>query len=1092
MKKKDGITVLKFIFGRAGSGKTTEVLNRIKNEVENGNSNLVLLVPEQTSFDYEKALLHILGDGRFTSVPVLSFTRLVDEVNRAAGGLGGTRIDDAKRTVIMSRALSATKESLSVFGKYTESVPFVRNIINTVSELKRCGINSEDIVRCRAQLGEGMLSHKLHDIDIIANVYDGMIKNTYIDPDDDMAYLAKTLSSFAYFSGKTVFVDSYKNFTGAQLRVLEQIIRQADDTVFSFCYDSAAADGMGLFANVSKTLKTIVRTAKNHNVEVDKPCVLESSFFESEELAFLERALIAENGEVYEKETKNITLCAAATLYDETDFVAREIRRIVREEGYRYRDFAIIARHDERYSAAVEHACRKYSVPCFTDKRHTIAHMPVSVFVESALSAASAFVSEDIFKYLKTELCDITFQEINMLENYVYMWNIDRADWKTEWTMSPSGFDKFDDDDAAILLKLNELRVRVVEPLLTLRRGLSGSAADICEAIWKHMDSLMLGTKLKALAKELPALDGSLLPQAYDAVIGILDSLHSALGDGECTVAEFITYFRLATENTEIGAIPQMVDEVVFGAADRIKPHEPKIVFVLGANQGEFPAQSAPNGIIGGSDRSRLLDFGLPLTDYSLGFAIDEQYLVYTTLCCPSQRLYVSYTKTDAAGKEAKPSTIVSEILKIFPTAQVLRADRESFDPQSIETPAAAFTGLLRNHDNKPLWNALYSVFADMPFYASRLNALSNSENAQSRCLSPDVSQKLFGKNMRLSATGIDTYFRCSFSYFCRYGLRAKVLKPAEIDVLQRGTIVHEVLETLIKKYGKDFRTVRDDEIKEQTDIIVEEYLARIKGIEHIRDNRFMHLVTTIKKLTVEVACHMRDDFAQSRFEPVSCELKIGGENADIEEAVIETDKGTVRIQGAIDRVDAFGAYIRVVDYKTGSRKFNLSDVLYGLNMQMLIYLYAVMQSERFKDSVPAGVLYLETGKKVGEENNFVMNGLLPSNMDLHNAMDCENNGKFVPRLRVKKDGTFYKSKDFVDEQAFPVIFAHIEKMLKSMNEALLSGNIAVNPTDEREKDACKYCDYASVCGIENRAHRKVPAMDNEIITAEMEGKQNV
>ncbi len=1084
--------MIRFIFGRASSGKTTELLNEIKNEVFEGKRDVVLLVPEQTSFDYEKALLHTLGDGRFTSVPVLSFTRLVDEVGRKFGGISGKRVDDCKRTVLMGRAINACADRLTVFSKYASNANFIKNIVNTISELKRCGIDSVDMLSCANKINNSVLSHKLLDIDTISNTYEGIIKNTFIDPDDDMQYLAEQLSDYAYFAEKTVFVDSFKNFTGAQMKIIEQIIRQSDEAVFSFCYDENASGGVDLFSNVKNTVKSILQIAQKYEIDVKEPTILGESFYLSEELKMLERGFSVEEDVVYERETDKVTICAAQNMYDEAEFVANEIRRLVREKGYRYRDFVILARNDEQYRSAVEHMCRQYDIPCFTDKRYDVAYMPCAVFVSAALSAVMSFSSEDILRYLKTELCGVSFDEISALENYVYMWNIDRADWKNEWTMSPSGFEKFDDHDEKQLHSLNELRVRVINPLLKFKKDFCGTAENMSHAIWRLINECDVAEHLVALKKQVSEEDGTLFAQAYEAVLNVLDSLCDTLGEEPISPENYISYFNLALSGTQIGAIPQMLDEVVFGAADRIKPQKPRVVFVLGMNQGVFPAQVTSAGIIGMGERNRLLSAGLPITDYSLGFSVDEQYLVYTTLSSAAERVYVSYTETDSAGKPLKPSAVIDKILKIFPNANKTAYGAGTFSADRIETPAAAFTGLLRNLKNQPLLKTLGDIYLDMPEYKEKLHSITEHNSDKNKRLSPETSEKLFSKNMRLSATGIDTYFRCSFSYFCRYGLRAKVIKPAEIDVLQRGTIVHEVLEKLISKHGKQLSALGDEQIINETDIIVEEYLSRIKGIEQIRDNRFLHLVATIKKLTVDVVCHIRDDFAQNEFTPVKCELKIGGENADVEEALINTDKGSVRLQGAIDRVDRFGAYIRIVDYKTGSRKFNLSDVLYGLNMQMLIYLYAVMHSEKFKDCIPAGVLYLETSKHIGDENNFVMNGLISNNFDVHSAMERENEGKYVPRLRTKKDGTFYKSKEFISEDEFNEIFSHIEKMLKQMNRALLCGEISVNPTDGREKDACKYCDYASVCGIENRLHKKVPALSNESVIEMMGGEANV
>lgn len=1084
--------MVKFIFGRAFSGKTTEVLNRIKREIESGNKNVLLLVPEQASFDYEKSLLHILGEGDFTSVPVLSFTRLFDEVGRLCGGICGKRLSDCDRTILMNRAVRTSKNELELFGKYASNIGFTESIINTLSEFKRCGIDSEMLKEYSATLPKGTLKSKLSDIALLSDVYDGIIKNTFIDPADDMQRLYDMLGDYAYFAEKTVFVDAFKNFTGAQLKVLERIIRQSDEVVFSFCFDGRLSDDAGLFSNVGDTVRKIVSVAERYGVAVEKPFVLGDSFYSRAELSALERVMSVESGSVFCGECEGITLCAADGIYDEAEFAANEIHRLVRQEGYRYRDFVIIARDDGQYMTAVEHMLGKYNIPCFTDRRYDISRMPLTVFLKSAMEAVRNFSSESILKFLKTELAGLAFDEVNALENYVYMWKIDRSDWKKEWDMSPSGFDKFDEADERELSRLNGLRMRAVAPLLSFEKNFVASAENRSLALWKLMRECDVKTGLSVLTQDMPTAEAELNIRSYDAVSEILDSLVHTLGDG-CTDADYVECFTLATVETQIGIIPQMLDEVTFGAADRIKPGDPRVVFLLGANQGVFPAVPSNGGVIGGSERMRLLKLGLPITDYSLGFSVDEEYLLYTSLCCARDMVYVSYCESDITGAEAKPSQIVERIEAAFPNCKKMRFGAKSFSLDRIETESSAFSGLMRNFDDGALCRALSEIYSHRSPYRERLGAVVSRNGGNGERLSPQVSERLFGKDMRLSATGIDTYFRCGFSYFCRYGIGAKVIKPAEIDVLQRGTIVHEVLEKLITEYGGKIAELGDDEIVKRTDEITENYLSRIHGIEKLMDNRFMYLVDCIKQLTAEVVCHLRDEFAQSGFVPISCELKIGGDDADIEQAVIKSTAGSVTIRGAVDRVDRFGAYIRIVDYKTGSRKFALPDVLYGLNMQMLIYLYAVMRSERFSDCIPAGVLYLETSKHLGNETDFAMNGLLSNNEEVHGAMEPENEGRFVPKLRKKKDGTFYKSKDYIGEEDFTDVFAHIERLLKKMNVSLLKGDISVSPTDGRDKDACKYCDYACVCGIENRPHKKVPAADNETVIAAMrEEEENV
>lgn len=1066
--------MVRFLFGRAVSGKTTTILNMIKEDVDCGQRDVVLLVPEQASFDYERSLLRILGDGRYTAVPVLSFTRLLDEVGRNCGGISGKHLTDSGRIILMSRAMKAVEDNLSLFSKYSSNTSFINSVIDVIGEFKRCGITSDE-VRLFATRSKGALSQKLCDLALLYDAYDGVIKNQYIDVSDDMLRLGSMLSQYAYFSEKTVYIDSFKNFTGSQIKVIEHIIRQADEVVFSFCFDGER-NKAGLFSNVLKTVNELERLAKKHGVSVEKPVILDKNYYSNEALAALESALCGKEREIYSYDCEQITLCEAESVYDETEFAANEIRRLVRSGKYRYRDFVVICRDDEKYRQAFLNTCERYSVPCFKDKRHTISHTPLPVFLLSALKACRTLSSEDILRYLKTELAGLSFDEVSLLENYVYVWRIERDDWKKEWNMSPSGFDGFSDEDKEQLDLLQQLRVRAITPLLNLRSRLGDCAEQMTNALWRLMEDCSVGEKLPLLCgdnSELEIISGS-----YDAVVEILDALNDTLGDAFCTIEQFEEYFEIALSSAEVGSIPQMLDEVTFGAADRIKPKEPKVVFVLGLNQGVFPATANAGGIIGGNERIKLLRLGMPITDYTLGFSIDEEYLLYTTLCAASDRVYACYHTVDDSGKEAKPSVVIENIARLFQNCRKITFGKDSFSYDRIETPRAAFTGLMRNYDGE-LSLSLKAVFSAGE-YKDRLNQIERLRSEKEDELSCGMGEKLYGKNMYLSATAINTYFTCNFSYFCKYGLHAKTINPAEINTLQRGTMVHEVLEKTIEKYGKDICTLSDEQIKAEAENTIEEYLAAIQGIEQVADARMEYIVKSIKKLSVAILCHMRDEFAQSGFEPVKCELKIGGEDGDIEAAVIKTPDGSIKLRGAIDRVDTYGAYIRVVDYKTGTRKFALSDVLYGLNMQMLLYLYAALKSQKYKDFAPAGVLYLEANSKVGDTAPFIMNGIINDKENVRTAMEADNEGKYIPQISFNKDGSVSKrSNSFIDEELFYDTFNHMERLLVKMNRELLEGKMPVNPRDTGNKDACTYCDFASVCGIENRSHQKSPKRAN-------------
>lgn len=1070
--------MIKFIFGRAKTGKTTAVFESIKQDVCSERE-AVLIVPEQANFEYERRLLSVLGDGKFTAVPVLSFTRLFDEVGRMCGGIAAHRLTECERIIFMSRAVASVSESLSLFGKYASDNNFLENLLATADELSRCGIDAS-VLRAYSTRVSGALSLKLGDIALILNAYFAILGNRYSDPASDMAVLEKRLDGCAYFAGKTVYIDAFKNFTVAQLRIIEKIISQADGVIFSFCYDAALSSEGKLFSPVGDTVREITEIAEKCGARLEESLILTENYYKSDAVSLLESGLAADSDARFSEKTDKIILCEAESIYDEAEFAACEIHRLVREEGYSFGDFVVMARNEEQYRAAVEHMFSRYEVPVFTDKRFGVAYLPPAVFIASALRASQSFQTEDILKYLKTELAGISFDEICDLENYVYIWKINGKAWTEEWFGSPSGLDKFDDEDKAALERINRLREKAVAPLLGLRSNLGETARKQAEAVWMLLEQCEISNRLSHLAANLDPNEAELLRSGYSAVLDILDSLSVGLGNGECSVARFAEYFSLSVATTTVGQIPQMLDEVAFGSADRIKPSEPSVCFILGMNRGVFPCSASVSGIIGMGERRTLLQAGMKITDYSLAFSANEEYLSYVSLCCASERLYVTYNIADGS----EPSGTVDRINSILPECTKIKYNDIPLCDR-IETAASGFAAFMRDRDGA-LGRGLFEYFNSSADYRGKLTATKEHE----KTLTHGNAERIFGKDMRLSATGIDTYFRCAFSYFCRYGLGARVIKPAEIDSLQRGTIVHAVLERLVSEKLAD---MTDSEIIDGVQKVIDEYISAIRGIEQVYDNRFKYILDSIRELSVAVIMHLRDDFAGGGFKPVKCELKVGGLDADVEETVIKNGDGSIILRGAVDRVDRFGPYIRVVDYKTGTRKFRLPDVLYGLNMQMLLYLYAVLHSKSFLNCKPAGVLYLETRNTPDEDTPFRMNGIIAEDSEVHSAMDPENGGRFVPKLRLKKDGSFYKSNDFIKEESFYDIFNHIESLLRRMNSSLLDGKIQASPLDGLDKNACTYCDYSDVCGTADCVHKKVPSVDREtLMSLFKDGEANV
>lgn len=1082
--------MLKFIFGRPASGKTYNVLQNIKRLSEDGKTAL-LIVPEQFSFESERAVLKELGDKAALGTGVTTFTRLCDDVGRQVGGIAGITLSGADKVIFMNRALSSLEGELRLWSKYCRSVYFAKTILDTIGEFKINAVTPEDLRKAADTAPSDTLRFKLTDTALIYETFDALVGEQFVDPVDNLTKLYEKLGEYRYFSGKTVFFDSFKGFTGQQMKIIERVMSQADDIVFSFTNDPSFDKEYNVYTNVRKLIERIRRSAEKYNIKEDMPLVLGAGTYISEDIKALERMMAG--AEYTSPETcGDITVCAGATMFDEAEYTARKIRQLVREMGYRYRDFVIIARDAQQYEEGIRSACEQNGIPCFSDKREPLSAFPGAAAVTAALEAAVNLSSENILSFHKTGLGTLGFEELSKLENYVYLWNINGELWQKEWDMDPKGFiysEKENSINQDELDTLNALRRNAVKPLLSFRENCRGTAADMAEAAVTLLEDCGAAEKLGALSErfknENEQFRSDILKQSYDKFMHILDSLARCFGSRNITKREFAQALELAVSLDSVGVIPRMLDEVTFGSADRIRPSRPRVAFIIGANQGVFPKEQFSDGIFALRERREIIEAGIDIPDNQISSVIDENYLVYCNLCCPSDKLFITYSASGLSGEEKAPSAFVEEIIQNLHCKRISEPSRCLTADNLPETAEAAYSEYCRRFNQDAAGAlTLRNVLEKRSEYTGKLidNFTYKSDNDS---ISPETAEKLFGSKIMMSASKFDTFHKCRFSFFCRYGLGAKKLQPADFDVLQRGTIVHFVLEKIIVTYKKDICKLSEKEINDEVDKYIAIYLDGIKGYRSVETNRDKFLVSRISRAVKAVVKHISEEFAQSDFEPVACELEIGGGD-DMPKLNIDFDGGNIELIGKIDRLDEYNGYIRIIDYKTGTKKFKLPDVIFGLNLQMLIYLYSVVRGRNIDDEKAAGILYMPSKRDLGG-SGMAMNGLLRSEKDIVEAMDKQLDGEYVPKYSVTTSGQLDKRcTSFINSENFSEIFDYIEKLMRKTGEEILSGDISAKPVDGCETPACKYCDFSSVCGRESMPGTQVPSMKNSEVFEKM------
>lgn len=1084
--------MINLIYGGSGSGKTTLSHKMITDLRKSGNTKLLMLVPDQSSFATETAFLESLGPKMCRDVLVFGFSRLCNYVFTNTGNVQENVIDDGVRNIIMSMALDQLQDQLVMFNSRSKKNSVIKLMIHSLKECKKDNITPDLLLEVSNLISEETLKSKLKETALVISAYEALISDTYIDPLDNLNRLADVLLEKDMFRDYTIVVDSFSGFTYQQLEIIKILMKQSKDFYITFNLDPDRRD-FEFFATTNRTEKQIKAIAKNEGLVIGNKTILtENLRTDKTDLKFLERNLFSIINNTNEARTENIELNISDNVYDESNYVANRIKKLVFEQGYAYKDFAIVTRDSNKYSGILDVILKKNNIPFFMDTPQNIFLSPIIRFLCGAIdSVVNGFDRETILSMLKTGLTEISEEEIADFENYLFVWQIDRKNLKNEFKDNPSGFEFMKQSDIDKLAEIESTRKKVIEPLLKFKESTKDvSGLEISKAIYQLLQDFNIEQTINSLYSKLESqnltFEANELIRIYNLMMNTLDKMVAVVGEKKLSLATYKEYLDYKIADLEIGDIPRYQDQLTIGTADRVRLNDVKVVFVMGAVEGEFPSFPKTAGIFSENERRLLIQNNLPLTDSLEDLGCHEKYLAYCALTSATDKLFVSYHTSDYSGNTYIPSVIFSEIQRIFPNVSYTTTKlMNEFD--ELWCTQQAFECMAKNYkENNGEVNALKSYFSTKGGYENIITSIDSFiENKPFAISDKKIAEKLFKKDMFISASQIEKYNLCAFQYFCNYGLRVKERRVAEIDAMQFGNIVHYFLEQFLKKYNKQvLNQLTDEEIQKSIDEIMLEYaLDNFGGLEN-KSNSFINLFNRLKKNIFTLINEIIRQLQYSDFTPADFELKIGGDGEIPYYKIDVDDEHSVSVNGFIDRVDIMEKnedelYVRIVDYKTGNKLFTLSEIMYGINLQMLIYLRAIVKyGEDYyaKKLIPTGILYMPSftneisaDKNITEEviqkeldKNFKMNGLILNNPEIIDSMD--RNGTFIKLGRKAKEAAF--SENLATSEQFERIFQHIDDTIKGMAENLLSGKIPAKPT-RGEINGCAYCPYDSICRFE-------------------------
>lgn len=1084
--------MLRLVTGSSKSGKTEYLRNYLSALATDGENKLLMIVPDQQSFETERAFLELLGPKKSMNVMVLGFSRLCDYVFELTGCTPSSVADESVKALIMSMALEDTSDFMKVYSDKALSPQLLKTMLDLRRELLGNCIKANTLSEIKCTDND-LLNDKLNDVNLVISAYEAILAKSFDDPDGELSIACDLLSEYRLFTDYTVCVDSYLSFTQQELDVLRLLMIQSKEILISLSDDNRCADD-SIFEISRNTASRLRAIAKESDVKVGSSVYCDyKEYFNNSVLSQIEdkvfRENISDSCDLLSDVDSCLSIYSAKDVYDEADFVSRNIRRLIIEDGYSYKDIAVVCRNITPYSGILDAVLSRYDIPYFMDVSGYIHSKPLVKFIDACFQCIiTSFSKDSVLSVLKAGLTNADPVDVALFENYIFTWNISGRGFYCEFTANPRGFsDDFRSDDMFELTKVENLRKYIIDPLCRFKENIKDATVEtICRELYCLLLTLSVDKKVIHLCDEYDSMGYHQLSEEqtrlWQVLTDTLDRFVLVAGQRKFTPKRFLELLNIQFAAQDMAFIPRAVDQVTVGDIERLRLTDKKIVFVIGAVDGEFPKVYGESGLFTSPERNILTQLGV-LTDTSVGtWVLREEYLCYYALTSASDKLFVSYPSATLTGTTHLPSKIVSELKRLYPhLTESLFSEVDSLDKLWSAKPSFSVYAS-RAGSADMITSALDKYYSSNSDFSSCANALKRAIDRRPFVISDKTNaQKLFGKDMNLSASQVEKYHLCRFQYFCNYGLRVRERRAAEMDSMEYGSFVHFILEHFICKYSKEeMCSLSSAEISQQIDVLMSDYAKLYFGGTQDKSERFMYLFSRVSSSVNKLIKHLIEELTQSSFSPAAFELDIG-KDIPAYELVLPTGQ-KVTIKGKVDRADILKkngkVYIRIVDYKTGSKIFNLSDVMYGLNLQMLIYLSALTKDSKEKfgtDIIPAGVLYMpaavpvinmafsDTFEKLEKERNkkLRMSGIILGDLDVIGAMERDMAGVYIP---VSSKGEKISGTDnLASLEEFGAIFSKIDKFVTEMVCELSKGNIQATPA-KYSYDACEYCPYISVC----------------------------
>lgn len=1085
----------RIIYGRAGTGKSEYCYREIAQKIKKENK-ILIITPEQFSFTAEKKLMDAIDTQAVFNAEVVTLSRMAYRVISEIGGKNETNLSKCGKAMLIYSILSNNKNELKFLGKTDENVDMLDTAI---TEFKKHGISVEQLKQEIENQEDIYLKNKLQDLNVVYSGFEEQLAGKYIDETDLLTILAENIDKTDMFKDAVIYIDEFAGFTIQEYHIIEKLIQIAKQVTITICTDGLHEiknPDTDIFYSNEVTVTKLLEVAQNCDVKIEEIKLEETYRFKNSELKHLEKNLYENKPQKYNSQIKNIQLFLAKNQYSEIEEVARNVLKLVRDEGYRYRDISIITKNIATYSSLARAIFDKYDIPIFIDENRDLNQ---NIVIQYILGILEIFIKnwsyEAVFNYIKTGFSNIEEDDIFKLEKYCLKWGIKQNKWKKEFT-----YGNYEEKDKADIERLEQIRKDLVTPLMNLKYKIdeNKTVEGISKSIYEFLVEQQIYEKVQIKIQELNEIGQIDLANEYESsiqtIIEILDEIVLVFKDDKITIDKYNQILKIGFKNSSLTKIPGTQDQVIMGDVDRSRSHKVKAIFIIGLNDGEFPSVRKDEGFLNDADREVLKQNGIELAKGTIDKLYEDSFNIYKAFTTAEEKLYLLYSSSDMQGKALRPSMLINKIKKIYPMLQeqsdVIERRSEILNKKTTYEELIVNLSKLKEQDSiEKLWYYIYDYYQKNSEWNEKLKqSLKGLEytNIPDKIDQNNID-RLYGNTLITSISKLERYRSCPFSYYLQYGLKIKPQEELKIQTLNTGTFIHEVIDEFfgtVREVGIKLEEITEEQLSEIINKIIDSKLGQNKNYIFTSTAKYRALVIRLKKIIKKALKYIIGTIVQSRFKVLGTEVEFGEKGKYKPIRLTLEDGKRIEIIGKIDRIDTAqgedGKYLRIIDYKSSAKNIDLNEVYAGLQIQLLTYLDAACKEE---DLMPAGVLYfsmleqmIKSDKRLEQEEiedkiraNFKMKGLILADVKvvkLHDKNLQNGNSALVPAY-IGKDGELSEKKTSgVTAEQFKDLQKYMYTIIKQISKEILGGNIDLKPYYKDKKTPCKYCDYKSICSF--------------------------